>query len=128
MFSTDQDMSDLVAWRRRLHRWPEVSREEARTAQDVCAYLAPTRPDETIVGLGGHGLCRCVSDGTEPGPTVMFRARARRAAHRGDFARPRTVGGFPARLISAAMMVTWRRWQRSRVGRPPTPQGAGAPC
>ena len=73
MFLTDQDMSDLVAWRRRLHRWPEVSREEARTAEEVCAYLAPTRPDETIVGLGGYGIA-VVFDGTEPGPTVMFRA------------------------------------------------------
>ena len=73
MFLTDQDVAELVAWRRRLHGLPEVSREEAGTAREVCAFLAPTRPDETIVGLGGHGVA-VVFVGREPGPTVMFRA------------------------------------------------------
>lgn len=73
MFLTDQDTVELLAWRRRLHSLPEVSREEARTAQEVCAFLAPTRPDETIIGLGGHGVA-FVFSGKEPGPTIMFRA------------------------------------------------------
>lgn len=73
MTLTNQDMVDLVAFRRSLHRIPELSREEAATAREVQAFLAPTQPDRIVTGLGGHGLA-AVYEGRESGPTVMFRA------------------------------------------------------
>ncbi|WP_158816661.1 amidohydrolase [Methylocapsa sp. S129] len=73
MFLTNQDMVDLVEWRRKLHRAPELSCEERETAREVQTFLADTRPDELLVELGGHGVA-AVYEGREPGPTVMFRA------------------------------------------------------
>jgi amidohydrolase len=73
MFLTNQDVIELTEWRRRLHRMPEVSREEERTAETVQAFLEATGPDRIIAGLGGHGVA-AVYEGREPGPTVMVRA------------------------------------------------------
>lgn len=73
MVLTNEDMVDLVALRRKLHRMPELSREEIQTAQEVRAFLASTGPDWIITGLGGHGLA-AIYEGREPGPTVMVRS------------------------------------------------------
>ncbi|HET8726702.1 MAG TPA: amidohydrolase [Alphaproteobacteria bacterium] len=73
MFLTNQDMVELVEWRRKLHRMPELSGEEKETAREVRMLLASTGADRVITGLGGHGVA-AVYDGAEPGPTVMFRA------------------------------------------------------
>jgi amidohydrolase len=73
MFLSNQDMIDLTGWRRRLHRHPEISGEETRTADEVEAFLSATRPDRIVTGLGGTGVA-VVYEGGAPGPTVMFRA------------------------------------------------------
>ena len=73
MFLTNQDIADLVAWRRKLHAMPEISGEEARTAAEVVAFLSATRPDGIVTGLGGHGVA-AIYRGAAPGPTVMIRA------------------------------------------------------
>ncbi|HZH52121.1 MAG TPA: amidohydrolase [Microvirga sp.] len=72
MFLTNQDMVELTEWRRKLHRMPELPREEARTAQEVHAFLTSTGPNRIITNLGGHGVA-AVYEGRDPGPTVMFR-------------------------------------------------------
>lgn len=73
MFLTNQDVIELTEWRRRLHRMPEVSREEAKTAEEVQEFLKENNPDRIVTGLGGHGVA-AVYEGPEPGPTVMVRA------------------------------------------------------
>ncbi len=73
MVLTNEDMVDVVALRRKLHSMPELSKEEVQTAQEVRAFLASTRPDWIVTGLGGHGLA-AVYEGREPGPTVMVRS------------------------------------------------------
>jgi amidohydrolase len=73
MVLTNQDMVELVAFRRKLHRMPELSREEAQTAREVQAFLKSTGPDRIITGLGGHGVA-AIYDGRAPGPTVMVRS------------------------------------------------------
>ncbi len=73
MFLTNQDIVELAAWRRALHRAPELSGEETVTARAVTAFLAGTKPDQVITGLGGHGVA-VIYQGAAPGPTVMFRA------------------------------------------------------
>jgi amidohydrolase len=70
---TNQDVIELTAWRRKLHRQPEISNEEEATAREVVAFLADTGPDEVLAGLGGHGVA-AVYDSGRPGPTVLFRS------------------------------------------------------
>ena len=73
MTLTNSDIIELIEFRHALHRKPELSGEEAETARAVAAFLAPTKPDQVITGLGGHGV-DAVYDGAAPGPTVMFRS------------------------------------------------------
>jgi amidohydrolase len=70
---TNQDLADLVAFRRELHRFPEISGEEAGTARRVVEFLADNKPDEVLTGLGGHGVA-VIYDSGRPGPTVLFRS------------------------------------------------------
>ncbi|MGO4524113.1 amidohydrolase [Microvirga sp. 2MCAF35] len=73
MVLTNEDVVDLVAFRHKLHRAPELSRQEAETARNVHAFLTSTRPDQIMTGLGGYGIA-AVYEGKQPGPTVMVRA------------------------------------------------------
>lgn len=70
---TNRDVAELTEWRREMHRFPEVSRDESGTAARVVAALAALSPDQVLTGLGGHGVA-AVFGGAEPGPTVLFRA------------------------------------------------------
>ena len=63
---------ELVDVRRDLHRNPEVSGEEQRTAGIVAERLR--RLGITVrTGIGGHGVVG-VLEGSQPGPVVAFRA------------------------------------------------------
>lgn len=73
MFLTSADMVDLIGFRHELHRFPEISGEEAETARRVAAFLAPMRPDKVLTGLGGHGVA-AVFAGEGQGPTLLFRS------------------------------------------------------
>ncbi|MBO6539902.1 MAG: amidohydrolase [Rhizobiaceae bacterium] len=73
MSLTNQDIADLVAFRRQLHQKPEISNEEYETAKAVETLLAPTGPDDIITGLGGPGLAVVYGSG-KPGPTILLRA------------------------------------------------------
>jgi amidohydrolase len=73
MMLTNADVAELTEFRRELHRFPEVSREEAATAQRIVSALSGLRPDQVITGLGGHGVA-AVFNGGVPGPTLLFRA------------------------------------------------------
>lgn len=68
---TAGDLVRLTAFRHALHRTPEVSGDERRTAATVVAALPA--PDEVLTGLGGHGVA-AVYEGAAPGPTVLLRA------------------------------------------------------
>jgi amidohydrolase len=72
MTLTHSDITDLVALRHDLHRHPEVSGDEAQTAQRIVQALKTLAPDDLISDLGGHGVA-AVFDGVKPGPTVLFR-------------------------------------------------------
>ena len=73
MTLTNRDIVELTAWRRKLHRNPEISNEEERTAGEVVDFLADTKPDKVLTGLGGHGVAAVYDSGKE-GPTVLFRS------------------------------------------------------
>ena len=70
---TNADIAELTDFRRELHRFPEVSGEEERTAATIRAALGPLKPDQIVTGLGGHGVA-AVFNGEAPGETVLFRA------------------------------------------------------
>ncbi|MCJ9674287.1 MULTISPECIES: amidohydrolase [unclassified Neorhizobium] len=73
MFLSNQDVIELTAWRRKLHAMPEISGEEIATAAEVQGFLADTKPDRIVTGLGGTGVA-VIYDSGLPGPTVLFRA------------------------------------------------------
>ncbi|MDA9545479.1 peptidase M20 [Bradyrhizobium sp. CCBAU 45321] len=73
MFLTENDLNELVAWRRHLHAVPELSGQEAKTAEAVRARLHAAGADRIVSGLGGHGVLG-IYDGRESGPTIMLRA------------------------------------------------------
>ncbi|WP_299727152.1 amidohydrolase [uncultured Tateyamaria sp.] len=70
---TNSDLIELTAFRRDLHRKPEISGEEAETARTIQAALEPMSPTRILTGLGGHGVA-AVFDSGQNGPTVLFRA------------------------------------------------------
>lgn len=71
-FLRNSDISELVEWRHQLHRKPELSGQERKTAATVHTALTQVNPDEIISDLGGHGVA-AVYCGPQPGPTVMLR-------------------------------------------------------
>lgn len=73
MTLTNRDIVELTAWRRKLHRQPEISNEEEKTAAEVVSFLADTGPDEVLAGLGGHGVAAIYASGAA-GPTLLFRS------------------------------------------------------
>lgn len=70
---TNSDLVELTAFRRDLHRRPEVSGEEVETARTIVAALKPLKTAHILTGLGGHGVA-AVFEGEADGPTVLFRA------------------------------------------------------
>lgn len=70
---TNSDLIELTAFRRELHRHPEISGEEAGTARRIVSALEPLTPTRILTGLGGHGVAAVFDSGAD-GPTVLFRA------------------------------------------------------
>ncbi len=138
-FLTNTDVVELTAWRRHLHRRPELSSEEAGTAAEVLEFLRPTGPDLVLSGLGGHGLA-LVYEGGAPGPTLLFRAEldALPIEERGDAAyRSQVLGkahlcGHDGHMATLAALGRGLGRQRPRRGRvvllfqPAEETGAGA--
>lgn len=65
-------MRDLVELRRQLHSQPELAHQEAKTAETIHAFLANTKPDELLTGLGGQGLA-AIYKGEAAGKRVLVR-------------------------------------------------------
>lgn len=63
---------DLIDLRRDIHRHPEVSGQEERTARVVADRLRALGLD-VQTGVGGHGVVGLLRGG-QPGPVVAFRA------------------------------------------------------
>ncbi len=68
----ESQREELVELRRDLHRHPEVSGEEERTARVVAERLE-TLGLTVTTGIGGHGVLAIV-EGALDGPTVAYRA------------------------------------------------------
>jgi len=66
-------MPDMMAWRRHLHRHPELSFREERTAAWIADRLREIGCDEVRTGVGGTGVVAVIR-GANPGPVVALRA------------------------------------------------------
>lgn len=139
MFLNGEELDEIAAFRRELHRKPELSGEEIETARMVSRALRATAPDTVVTGLGGHGVA-AVYQGTADGPTVMVRAELdalpieelSSLPHRSE-----TVGkghlcghdGHTATLMALARGLAHRRPARGRailLFQPAEENGAGA--
>lgn len=65
-------MEELIRLRHELHRNPELSGRERATGKRIRFYLNRYRPNELYTGIAGEGMA-AVFNGTEPGPTILFR-------------------------------------------------------
>jgi len=63
----------IIAFRREIHRNPELSGEEEATASFVAGVLAETGM-EVARGVGGHGVVGLLRGGAGEGPTIALRA------------------------------------------------------
>ncbi|WP_338698594.1 amidohydrolase [Streptomyces sp. Q6] len=70
------DVADqVVAWRRHLHRNPELSNREARTAELIADHLRSLGLDEVRTGIAGHGVVGVLHGGApDEGRVVALRA------------------------------------------------------
>ena len=139
MLLSGEDLEQLSAWRKALHRAPELSGAEAQTAREVLRFLGPTAPDRIVENLGGHGVALVYESGA-PGPTVLFRAEldalpidevstfAHRSTRRGK-AHLCGHDGHMAILAAAARALAARRPKRGRavlLFQPAEEDGSGA--
>lgn len=70
---TNADIAELTDLRRDLHRAPELSGQEIRTAARMAALMRELGADRVLTGIGGTGVVAQFR-GAAPGPRVMFRA------------------------------------------------------
>jgi amidohydrolase len=70
--SVERLSAELLAFRRDLHQYPELSGQEERTAERIARQLVALGL-EVRTGVGGHGVVG-VLRGARPGPVVAYRA------------------------------------------------------
>jgi amidohydrolase len=68
----DFDYNELIKLRRDLHRNPELSGNEYKTAEKIKSFLKRYKPDQIIENIGGAGLA-LIFEGKAEGPAVLFR-------------------------------------------------------
>ena len=66
------NINNLIEFRKNLHKHPELSGIEIKTAQNVKDFVSAFNPDKIIENLGGHGIA-FIYDGLSKGKTIMLR-------------------------------------------------------
>ncbi len=66
-------LEKLTKLRQDLHKHPEVSHKESKTAQKIKEHIGKYNPDEVIENIGGNGIL-FLFKGKEEGKTIFFRA------------------------------------------------------
>ena len=67
------DPESLIALRKELHKFPELSGYEEVTSQRISSFLEKLKPDQIMNNIGGYGVAARFK-GEIPGPRVMIRA------------------------------------------------------
>lgn len=65
-------MKEIIQLRHDLHKHPELSGNEIRTAKQLLEFLSKYNPNKIITHIGGNGIA-AVYKGREYGPTLLFR-------------------------------------------------------
>jgi amidohydrolase len=65
-------LEELIQLRQELHKHPEVSGNESKTAQRILDFLAKYKPNQVITNLGGNGIL-AIYKGKEDGKSILFR-------------------------------------------------------
>lgn len=65
-------IQQLIALRREIHRYPELSSKEFETAQRIVNFLTPFEPDQIITEVGSTGVA-AIYDFGETETTIMIR-------------------------------------------------------
>ncbi len=63
---------ELISLRKELHKYPELSNKEKKTAERILAYAEKYKPDEIITDIGGNGLA-VIFNSNQEGSTVLIR-------------------------------------------------------
>ncbi len=63
---------DTEAFRKKLHRIPELSGEEAETASEIVKQLSALGYKDIRYGFSGHSVLAIIG-GKEPGPDILYR-------------------------------------------------------
>lgn len=72
MENLNQSIETLVLLRKELHKNPELSGKEFKTAKRIITFLENYSPDEIIQDVGTTGIL-AIYKGEKPGKTVLFR-------------------------------------------------------
>lgn len=137
----ERDVERMIAFRRELHRFPELSCHEHQTAERVVGMLREIGVDEVHQGIGGHGVVGIIN-GISAGRSVGLRAdmdalplveennMAYCSSHRGVM---HACGhdGHTAMLMGAALDLVQQRPAFGRVVlifQPAEELGTGAPA
>lgn len=67
------ELEKLIDLRHQLHQNPELSGQEANTAQLIYNFLKECEPDSIFENIGGHGVV-AVWNGSQEGSHTLFRA------------------------------------------------------
>lgn len=70
---SNDTLNDLIAFRKYLHKYPELSKKELKTAKKIKEFVSDNEPDEIIEKLGGTGLA-AVYNGQKKGKTILIRS------------------------------------------------------
>lgn len=65
-------MNELIQFRQKLHKHPEISGNEKETAKHILAFLSNYPPNNLITNLGGEGIL-AIYKGKETGKSILFR-------------------------------------------------------
>ncbi|MCF8365630.1 MAG: amidohydrolase [Bacteroidales bacterium] len=68
----NEPSNKIIAFRKFLHKYPELSKKEFKTVKQIKAFLLDFQPDEIIEGIGKTGLA-AVYKSKNPGKTVLIR-------------------------------------------------------
>lgn len=72
MHLSDSQLAELIEIRQTLHRMPELSGAERKTAARICNYLKRFKPDQIVTGIGGVGVA-AIYDSGQSGASVTIR-------------------------------------------------------
>lgn len=67
-----RDPNELIALRKELHQFPELSGKEFNTSKRIISFLEKYPPDEILTEIGKTGIL-ATYNGEKPGKTVLFR-------------------------------------------------------